>query len=133
MEDRIVWHPDICNGRPTILGTRIAVQSVLPAPAAGTITVDNVTGVASVSNNVPAGMYGVTIRATDGAYADSVVMPLFPAAPYNGPVPLAYERRGTYTVSVSANGYATWTRSGVLVTGDQCHVATVPLTARLAR
>jgi uncharacterized protein (DUF433 family) len=35
MVDRIVWHPDICNGRPTIRGTRIAVQSVLEFLAAG--------------------------------------------------------------------------------------------------
>jgi hypothetical protein len=79
------------------------------------------------------GFTGVTIVATEGAYADSIVMPVYPADPYNGPVALAYERRGTYTVSVRANGYVTWTRSGVVVSGDQCHVTTVSLTARLVR
>ena len=33
--DRITTHPDICNGRPIVRGTRIAVQSVLEFLAAG--------------------------------------------------------------------------------------------------
>ncbi len=40
MGERIVIHPDICNGRPTIRGTRIAVQSVLEFLAAGDVTED---------------------------------------------------------------------------------------------
>jgi uncharacterized protein (DUF433 family) len=35
MQDRITTHPDICNGRPIVRGTRIAVQSVLELLAAG--------------------------------------------------------------------------------------------------
>jgi uncharacterized protein (DUF433 family) len=35
MRDRITSNPDICNGRPIIHGTRIAVQSVLEFLAAG--------------------------------------------------------------------------------------------------
>jgi uncharacterized protein (DUF433 family) len=34
-------HPDICNGRPVLRGTRIAVQSILKMMAAGD-SVDNV-------------------------------------------------------------------------------------------
>ncbi len=41
-----------------------AVQNIAPALGAGTITV-NSSGVVSVSNNVPAGSYAVTMRATD--------------------------------------------------------------------
>ncbi len=33
--NRIVIDPDICNGRPTIQGTRITVQTVLEFLAAG--------------------------------------------------------------------------------------------------
>ena len=33
--DRIEIHPDVCNGRPVLRGTRIAVQSVLEMLAAG--------------------------------------------------------------------------------------------------
>ena len=43
----------------------IVVQSVTPSTAPGTITVDNTTGVVTVPNNVPAGSYTITIRATD--------------------------------------------------------------------
>jgi uncharacterized protein (DUF433 family) len=35
MLERITLHPDICNGRPVVLGTRITVQTVLEFLAAG--------------------------------------------------------------------------------------------------
>ena len=35
MSERIVINPDICNGRPVVRGTRIAVQTVLEFLAAG--------------------------------------------------------------------------------------------------
>lgn len=35
MEERITVNPDICNGRPTIKGTRITVQTVLEFLGAG--------------------------------------------------------------------------------------------------
>jgi uncharacterized protein (DUF433 family) len=35
MSDRIALDPDICNGRPVVRGTRIAVQTVLEFLAAG--------------------------------------------------------------------------------------------------
>ena len=35
MSERITIKPDICNGRPVIRGTRIAVQTVLEFLAAG--------------------------------------------------------------------------------------------------
>ncbi len=47
----------------------IVVQSVTPSTVPGTITVNNSTGVVSVPNNVPAGSYTVTIRATDNCNA----------------------------------------------------------------
>ena len=37
---KIIVHPDICNGRPTIDGTRIAVQTVLEFLSAGD-SIDN--------------------------------------------------------------------------------------------
>lgn len=46
---------------------------------------------------------------------------------------LLTERPGTYTVSVSAPGYALWQRNGVIVSSDRCHVRTVELTAPLQR
>jgi uncharacterized protein (DUF433 family) len=35
MEPRIQIHPDICNGRPVIRGTRITVQTILEFLGAG--------------------------------------------------------------------------------------------------
>lgn len=35
MEPRVEIHPDICNGRPIIRGTRITVQTILEFPGAG--------------------------------------------------------------------------------------------------
>lgn len=35
MPERIAIHPNICNGRPVVRGTRIAVQTVLEFLAAG--------------------------------------------------------------------------------------------------
>jgi uncharacterized protein (DUF433 family) len=35
MEDRIVMDPAVCNGRPTVRGTRIAAQTVLEFLEAG--------------------------------------------------------------------------------------------------
>ena len=43
-----------------------------------------------------------------------------------------FERKGTYDVTVTAPGYASWDTTGVVVTADECHVQTVVLTARLA-
>lgn len=35
MSERIEIHPDVCNGRPVVRGTRIAVKTVLEFMAAG--------------------------------------------------------------------------------------------------
>jgi hypothetical protein len=43
-----------------------------------------------------------------------------------------FERKGTYDVTVTAPGYASWDTTGVVVTADECHVQTVQLTVRLA-
>ena len=67
------------------------------------------------------------------AYRDSTFIGNVPAA--SGAISfsagLAYERTGTYDVSVKANGYKLWTKTGVVVTKDMCHVIAVPVTARL--
>ena len=75
----------------------------------------------------------VSVVARDGAYRDSVFLPIHPAPPSSSPVALVYERAGTYEVTVRANGYRPWVRGAIVVQRDQCHVVTVPITARLAR
>ena len=43
----------------------------------------------------------------------------------------AFERAGTYEVTVSATGYQEWTRSGVLVLEGECHVVPADIEVRL--
>jgi hypothetical protein len=43
----------------------------------------------------------------------------------------APERPGVYAVTVRSPGYRDWTRTGIRVTADECHVKAVKLTARL--
>ncbi len=43
----------------------------------------------------------------------------------------AYERAGTYTVTIEAVGYQTWTRGGIVVTDGECHVNGVSVVAEL--
>lgn len=69
---------------------------------------------------------GARIIAKDGVYADTVN-----SGGAGFPVGLAYERSGTYTVTVEKNGYRTWSQGGVVVTKDQCHVQGVSLVARM--
>ncbi|MEX2110174.1 MAG: hypothetical protein WD802_06205 [Gemmatimonadaceae bacterium] len=70
---------------------------------------------------------GSTIIARDGAYADTAEI----TGVVDGPYGLAYERAGTYTVTVDQQGYRQWSRAGISVTKDECHVRGVSITARL--
>ena len=67
--------------------------------------------------------------ARDGGFADTVRS--VEATPAGATLGLAFERAGTYTVRVERAGYRPWERAGVVVTGTQCHVLTVVLTALL--
>lgn len=95
-------------------------------PAITLTVVDSVTNQATLFQNLWA-------VARDGTYKDSVAVSLGDVQKGSVTVPLAYERAGVYTVSAKADGYQVWSKSGVTVTGDVCHVTTVALTARLAR
>jgi hypothetical protein len=44
---------------------------------------------------------------------------------------LLYERAGTYAVTVSHAGYREWSRAGVIVAADRCHVQRLTMAARL--
>ena len=73
---------------------------------------------------------GVTVTVTDGSFAESRVVPGDRA---DVPVLLAFERAGTYSITVTADGYDVWTSEGVRVTReDSCHVATTSVEAALS-
>lgn len=42
-----------------------------------------------------------------------------------------YERAGTYRVTVEKEGFSTWSREGIVVDEDECHVHTVTIQAAL--
>jgi hypothetical protein len=70
---------------------------------------------------------GARIIARDGAFADTADF----SDSYDGPYGLAHERPGTYTVTVEQQPYRLWSRAGVRVIRDECHVSTESITARL--
>jgi len=92
----------------------------------------NITVVDSATADPPS---EATLLATSGTFTDSVG----PRAPSqwvaNGPLVLvlstAGERAGAYSVTVRSPGYRNWTRTGIRVTANECHVNPVNLTARL--
>jgi hypothetical protein len=71
---------------------------------------------------------GTMVLAVDGAFRDSTDVS-FGSGLYR----LVGERPGTYQLIVRHAGYRDWTRSGVQVTSNACHVNTTALTALLQR
>jgi hypothetical protein len=69
-----------------------------------------------------------------GIYSDTATIVAPDASPHTS-LYLAWEHAGTFTVSVDAPGYRTWTADHVVVrlTEQKCHVVTVNLTARMQR
>lgn len=92
----------VCTAE-AVFGLNLSVRDISGAPAAQ-------------------GAIGVAI---DGAYADT--LEVFGDTQMAG----AVERAGTYEVTVSKPGYATWTTTGVTVTEDECHVIPVLLVVDL--
>jgi hypothetical protein len=111
-------------GVAVLAGCNLITGPTCSLEARPALTVD----VRDSTTNAPAGR-GARIIARDGAFADTVLVPTDDAELF--PYPLAHERAGTYTVTVERDGYRPWSRSGVRVTKDECHVRTVALTARL--
>ncbi len=71
---------------------------------------------------------GSSVIVREGA---AVVDSAYDTGASDGPYALAYERPGTYTVSVTKTGYQPWAKTGVQVVRNGCHVNAVPVIARL--
>jgi hypothetical protein len=69
---------------------------------------------------------GVSVTATDGSYVE-------PLEFYQGSTIFsgAYERQGTYIITVSKPGYVTYTSLPITVTADECHVISQSLQVEL--
>jgi len=98
--------------------------TTMPIPAISVTVVDSLSGAPLAP--------GSTVRARDGAYADSLVVPADTnSTPF--PIGLALERAGVYQVSVSHPGYRDWSAVNVRTSKAGCHVRTAVLIARLVR
>lgn len=127
----------IVSVRPRFLG--VLIVAVCPAacgisnpmcsleiePAVGVFVVDAATQ-ASIADSA----YGAV---HDGAYVDS----LRPSGVDTNGVPVSFraadERPGVYTIDVLRPGYRPWSKAGVEVQRNVCHVQTVVLTASMDR
>lgn len=121
---RLTW---IGLGVLALAGCDRATQPVACTPSIErglfVTVVDDVTGAPPSS---------ATLVAQSGEYVDSAG----PVAPLPGSLLVLSavpERAGTYDLTVRSPGYPAWTRTGVQVTADQCHVRRVDVTARLRK
>ena len=74
---------------------------------------------------ITAGLAGVL---TDGSYHEDMMV-----WPTGATLVGAGERKGTYAATVSATGYRTWSKDGIQVDADRCHVKGVSVDAQLTR
>ena len=113
-------------GKSTISDPGGVVCTAIAVAGLNVAVVDSLTG-------QPAAFSGLWARARDGSYTDSSAMVFNDTQTGAVRMALAYERAGTFVVTVHAAGYADWIKSGVTVTKDVCHVVGVLLTARLVK
>jgi len=111
-----------CRRAPEQVGPGEDVMCTMEARAGIMVeVVDSVSG-------APAAR-GARVVARGTTFTDSTAGP----AESDEAIALAYERDGTYTVTVTKPGYRPWTQAGVVVTKDQCHVRSVRVIAKLQR
>ena len=75
---------------------------------------------------------GARAVVTAGTYAEAVENPSSPGCLDAAMLPAAFERPGTYMVTVSKAGYLDFAINDVVVTAGVCHVNTVTVGARLS-
>jgi hypothetical protein len=108
----------------TLLATgRLSAVCTLEARAGVNLTI-----VDSLSGAGILGPGNIRLAVTDGVYTDSLRMTSFYS--FWG---AAYERSGTYTATVDADGFLPWRKDGIVVTRGLCHVRPTAVTARLVR
>jgi len=82
----------------------------------------------SATGQAPAGPGGMRFRAVGGTFVDSLVVPAL-----IGGWSTAWERGGTYSVTVDADGFRPWRADSLMVTSGLCHVRTTRVSVRLQR
>jgi len=70
---------------------------------------------------------GISVTARDGNYIEDL-LPVIPDTPtFTG----AYERPGTYIITVRKDGYVDYVSNSIVVSPDRCHVIPRQLTVNL--
>jgi hypothetical protein len=69
---------------------------------------------------------GISVTATDDDYIDTLL-----ASDVTGIFTGAHERAGTYTITVTGDGYQAYTSDPITVDEDDCHVITQDVTVQL--
>lgn len=100
-----------CSSSTSVICSDLAVPAVIVEPQDSATAAPLAQGTRGVAH--------------DGSFSDS----LRTRSPTS--LQAAFERPGTYTVTVVHPGYADWVRSDVLVLRGVCHVQSVTLQARL--
>lgn len=70
---------------------------------------------------------GVLVKAVDGSYEETLQVEEIPSAVFVG----AGERAGNYILTVSKDGYQTFTSQVITLTADECHVIGQEITVEL--
>ena len=105
-----------CSKKPVTEEQVMCTMEARPALAVVVLDSASGAGLAQVAVAVAReGVFADTLRGTDSIVSG------------------VHERAGTYRVELSAPGYVDWSRDGVTVERDACHVQTARLRALLVR
>ena len=111
---------------PQVLKDSVTITIVCTAesrPGLSVFVRDSITG--AFAGN------GATMRAMSVTWSDSVVVPA--SADWYTSWSTAWERAGTYSVTVERDGYLPWRRDSIVVSHDLCHVVGQEVNVRLVR
>lgn len=104
--------PGVCSDAVAFLGIGVAV-------------VDSLSNVSLVN--------GATVLVQDGTFSDSASVAGDSSLTFSPRIWLVADRPGSYAIGVRHAGYGEWTRTGVRVVKDGCHVKAALVDARLVR
>lgn len=113
---------------PVVLALGLAACESPTPPVACTAIAVQALNVTVVDAATGRRICDATVVAEEAAFSSTLVpFPDGPECQYSGPT----ERPGRYDVRVTRAGYQSATRTGVVVSADECHVIPVRLTVEL--
>ena len=116
---------ETCRRLFPCVGVLTAVLAACDSTAPQVCTAEFVYGVQiTVRDSVTSQILTDSISGTlvDGTFSEAMIV-------LGNVLAGAGEREGTYSATVQVPGYAPWSRSGIVVTADECHVRPVELEA----